>query len=72
MGDTFDGVGLAVGEIIGGIEAPGIAGARMRAAQDAVQHRIAQIDIARFHVDPGAQRFGAVGELTGPHAAKQI
>ena len=49
-----------------------VAGARMLGMQDAVEHRIAQIDVARRHVDLGAQHARAVGELAGAHAAEQI
>ena len=72
MRDAFDGIRLAVGEIVARIDAPGLAGARMLGMQDAVEHRIAQIDIARGHVDLGAQHAGMVGELAGAHAAEQI
>jgi hypothetical protein len=44
----------------------------MMRVQDAVQHRIAQIDVARRHVDLRAQHARAVRELAGAHAAEQI
>src|SRR6185369_16412819 len=50
MRDALDRVGLAVGEIIARIDEPPGAGARMRGVQDAVEHRVAQIDVARGHV----------------------
>ena len=40
--------------------------------QDAVKHRIAQVDVARHHVDLGAQHPRAVGELARPHAPEQV
>ena len=40
--------------------------------QDAVEHRVAQVDVARGHVDLGAQHARAVRELAGPHAAEQV
>ena len=40
--------------------------------QNAVEHRIAQIDVARRHVDLGAQHARAVRELAGAHAAEQV
>ena len=68
MGDAFDRVGLAVGEIIGRVNAPGIAGARMRRVDDAVEHRVAQIHVAGAHVDPGPQHPRAVAEFARAHA----
>ena len=72
MGDALDGVGLAVREVVARIDFPGGAGARMRRVEDAIEHRIAQIDIARRHVDLGAQHARAVGKLARAHAAEQI
>ena len=72
MRDAFDGVGLAMGEIVARIDLPGVAGARMRRMDDAVEHRVAQIDVARRHVDLGAQHARAVGEFAGLHAGEQI
>ncbi len=40
--------------------------------QDPVQHRVAQIDVARSHVDLGAQHARAVWKLAGLHAAEQV
>ena len=60
MRNPFDGIRLAVGEIVGRINAPLIAGAVMGRAQHPVHDRIAQIDIRRRHVDLGAQRAAAV------------
>src|SRR5882757_11283582 len=40
--------------------------------QDAVEHGIAQVDVAGGHVNPGAQHASAVLKLAGLHAAKQI
>ena len=70
--DAFDGVRLAVREIVARIDAPGVAGARMLGVQDAVEHRIAQVDVAGRHVDLGAQHARAVGKFAGAHAAEQI
>ena len=72
MRDAFDRVGLAVGEIITRVDRPLRAGARMARMQDAVEHRVAQVDVAGRHVDLGAQHARAVGELAGLHAAEQI
>ena len=40
--------------------------------QDAVHHRVAQVEVRRRHVDLGAQRARAVGELAGAHALEQV
>jgi hypothetical protein len=50
-------------EVVGRIDAPGLAGARVGGVQDAVEDGIAQVHVARGHVDPGAQDARAVGEL---------
>ena len=72
MGDALDGIRLAMREIVARINFPRRAGARMRRIQDAVQHRIAQIDVARGHVDLGAQHPRAIGKFAGAHAAEQV
>ena len=42
---------------------PGVAGAVMRSVPDAVERRIAHVDVRRRHVDLRAQHVRAVGEL---------
>ena len=71
VGDALDGVGLAVGVVVHRVDAPLVAGAVMVGVEDAVHHRVAQVEVGRGHVDLGAQRAGAVGELAGPHASKR-
>ena len=72
VGDTLDGVGLAVGEIVGRVDFPALAGARMGGVQNAVEHGIAQVDVAARHVDLRAQHPGAFREFAGLHAAQQV
>ncbi len=72
VGYALDGVGLAVREVVGRVDAPGVAGARMRRVQDAVEHGVAQIDVAGGHVDLGPQHARAVGKFAGAHAAEEI
>ncbi len=72
MRHALDRVRLAMRKIIARIDAPFAPGARVRGMQDAVQHRVAQIDVARSHVDLGAQYPRPVRELAGPHAAEQV
>ena len=70
--DALDRVGLPVGEVVGGVDAPGVAGARVLGVEDAVEHRVAQVDVGRGHVDLRAQHAGAVGELPGAHAREEV
>ena len=72
VGDALDGIGLAVGEVVARIDRPGGAGARMVRMEDAVEHGVAQIDVARRHVDLRPQHPRAVRELARPHAAEQV
>ena len=72
MRDALDRVRLPVGVVVARIDRPFVAGARMGGVQDAIEHGVAQIDVARGHVDLGAQHAGAVRKLAGLHAAKQI
>jgi hypothetical protein len=44
----------------------------MMRMQDAVQHGIAQVDVARGHIDLGPQHARAVREFTDLHAAEQV
>ncbi len=39
---------------------------------DAVEHRVAHVDIGRGHVDPGAKAAAALGEFAGAHAREQV
>ena len=72
MRDALDRVRLAVREVVGRIDAPFVAGARVRGVQDAVQHGIAQVHVARGHVDLRPQHARAVGKLARAHAAEQV
>ena len=72
MRDALDRVRLAVRVIVARIDRPLRAGARVARMQDAVEHRVAQVDVARRHVDLGAQHARAVRELAGAHAAEQV
>ena len=72
MGDPLEGVGQAMGEIVHRVDAPVIPGPVMVCPHDPVDHRVAHIEVARCHVDPGPQHMGAVFELTGPHPGKKV
>jgi hypothetical protein len=72
VGDALDAVRLAVGPVVHRVDAPGVARARVLGVQDAVHHRVAQVEVGRGHVDLGAQGAAAVGELAGLHALEQV
>ena len=44
----------------------------MGGVHDPVQHRVAQVDVRRRHVDPGPQHPRAVGELARAHPLEQV
>jgi hypothetical protein len=72
MRDAFDGIRLAVRIVVAWIDRPFGAGARMMRMQDAVQHGVAQVDVAGDHADLGAQHARTVRKLAGLHAAEQV
>ena len=72
VGDLLDGVRRRMREVVHRIDAPRVAGPVMVGAADPVEHGIAQGDVRRRHVDLRAQHVGAVLELAGPHARKQV
>ena len=72
VGDLLDRIALAMRVVIHGVDAPLVAGAMMRGPQDTIHDRIAQVDVRSSHVDLGAQRAGAIGELAVLHAFKEL
>ena len=72
VGDAFDRIGLPVGEIVHGVDAPLIAGAVVAFVQDAVHDRVAQVEVAGGHIDLGPQDARPVGELALAHALEQV
>ena len=72
MGHTLYGVGLTVGPVIGGVDAPRGGGRVMGLVADAVHDRVTQPHVLRLHVDLGAQTAGAVGELAVAHPLEQV
>ena len=54
MGHAFNCIGLAMREVIGRIDTPTVAGARMFGVQNPVDHRVAEVHVARSDVDFGA------------------
>jgi len=72
VGDPLEGVALAVGPVVGGVDAPLVAGTEVVAGPDAVHDRIPQLHVFVVHVDPRPQHAGAVGVLPGTHPAEQV
>jgi hypothetical protein len=72
VGDALDRVRLAVREVVQGVDAPLVAGARVGRVQDPVEHRIAEVDVGRGHVDLRPEHPGAVRKLAGAHALEQV
>ena len=58
-------------EIVHWIEAPLITGVVVLLMADAIDHRIAQVQIRRGHVDLRAQRLFAIGKFPRPHALEE-
>ena len=72
MAHPLDRIRLPMREIVGRVDMPRVAGARMRAVQNAVEHRVAHIDVAGRHVDLRPEHPLTLGELPGPHAGEQV
>ena len=70
VGDALDGVALTVRPVVGGVDAPLVAGAVVVLVADAVHHRVAQLHVLVLHVGLGAQHVRAVGQVAGAHAAE--
>ena len=72
VGDALDRVRLAVGEVVQRVDAPLVAGPRVGRVQDPVEHRVAQVDVGRGHVDLRPEHPGAVRKLARAHALEQV
>ena len=72
MRDALDRVAERVRVVVHRVDRPGVAGVLVLDVLDAVQRRVAQVDVAAGHVDLRAQRACAVGELARAHAAEQV
>ena len=68
VGHAFDGIRLTVGKVIARVDAPLVTGLMVMGVADAIEDRVTQVHVARGHVDLGAQRAGAIRELTCLHA----
>ena len=72
MSHTLDGVFLAMGPVICGVNAPVVPGPVMSGSLDAIHHRISHDDVRRLHVDPCPQRFLPIRKFSGFHAHEQV
>ena len=72
MRDVFNSVGLPVREVVNWVNIPLVASARMGGAENAINHRISHVHIARCHVNLGPQCARPFREFARPHAAKEI
>ncbi len=72
VGHPLEVVALAVGKVIHGVDFPGGAGAVVGVIDDAVHDGIAEVHVARRHVDFGAQHARALGKLAGVHAHEEV
>ena len=72
MGDAFERILDRVREGVHRVDAILVAGVVMGGVADAVDRRIAQVDVGRRHVDLCPQDMRAVGELASLHALEQV
>ena len=71
VGDVFDGIALAVGEIVHGVDAPLVSRAVMAGVLDAIEDGIPEEHVGMGHVYLGAQHLGSVRILPVPHFAEE-
>ena len=72
VGDVLDRVLDGMGEGVHRIDRPLVAGAVMGDVADAVDRRVAHVDVGAGHVDLRAQDVRAFGEFAGAHAAEEV
>ena len=72
MGDALNGVFNRMREGVQRIDAPSIARAVVRNMADAVNHRVAQVEVGALHVDFRPQHMRALGKFARLHAQEQI
>ena len=68
----LDGVALAVGVVVHGVDAPLVSGAVMMGELDAVQQRVAEHHVGVGHVNLGAQHLLSFGILAGLHFPEEL
>ncbi len=72
VADAFDCIRKRVGKVVHGVDAPVFARARVGGFHDAVNHRVAHVDVAGRHVDLGPQHLGAVRKFAVLHTGEEI
>ncbi|PRD39768.1 UNVERIFIED_CONTAM: hypothetical protein NCL1_01509 [Trichonephila clavipes] len=72
MRDALQRVRDRVRVVVHRVDAPVVTGLVVGDLADAVEDRVAQVDVSRGHVDLRAQHVGAVGELARLHAREQL
>ena len=72
VGDALNRVRQAVREIVHRVDTPLVTGAVMLRFADAIQHRIAHVQVRRGHIDLRPQHPRAVLEFADPHTLEQL
>jgi hypothetical protein len=72
MRDALERVRDRMRVVVHRVDRPRIARPVVVRAPDAVQDRVAHVDVRRRHIDLRAQHSGAIGKLAGAHAPEQI
>ena len=72
VGDPLQRVLQGVGEVVHGVDAPLVPLAVVVHVVDAVEHRVAHVEVAAGQIDPGPQGHGPVGELAGTHPGEEV
>ena len=70
--DMLDGIALAVGVVVHGVDAPFVSGAVMMRKLDAVQQRVPEHHVGVSHVNLGAQHLLSFGILPGLHFPEEL
>ena len=65
--DAVDHIRETMGVVVHGIDFPIVAGMEVGGMADAVNHRVAHVDIGRCHIDFGTQNMAAVRMFAGDH-----
>ena len=72
VGDAFNGITLAMGEVVHGVDAPIVPGPVVVGAFDAVNHRVTHVHVGVCHVNFGAQYAVAIRVDAGLHLLKEL
>ena len=70
--DALNRVRQRMREVVHRIDAPRVAGPMMRGVPDAIERRVAHVEIRRRHVDLRAQDVRAVLELARAHPGEEV